>query len=172
MALKSSTYRIISSRSFHRILERCLVMPNYWIFSTSEENWYVIKESRILGVPEAAGKFVERVKPDDIVIIYVMKRGSKTLGGMFTGAFKVTSTWFKEEKLHWPDEVREGKVKYPWRVRLEPIKLGQAKLQELASKLGFIENKDRPHAYLVGTPANLKRPIPGKDGELIVKSLK
>ncbi len=147
-------------------------MPSYWIFSISEENWHVIKESRILGVAKASEKLSEQIKPNDIIIIYVMKKGSKTLGGMFTGAFKVTSTWFREEKPLWPDEIREGKVKYPWRVRLEPIKLGLASFQELAPKLSFIENKTRLHAYLVGTPANLKRPIPKGDGELIIKSLK
>ncbi|MDM7275610.1 MAG: EVE domain-containing protein [Thermoprotei archaeon] len=149
-------------------------MPNYWIFPISEENWLVIKESRILGIPEAAGKFIERVKPGDIAIMYIKNEGSGTLGGMFVGAFKVTSTWFREETLHWPDEAREGKVKYPWRVRLEPLKLGRASFQELIPKLSFIKSKNRRYAYLSlrGTPANRRKPIPKEDGVLIIESLK
>jgi len=93
------------------------------------------------------------------------------LGGRFVGAFRVTSSWFREDEPLWPDEVREGRVKYPWRIRLEPIKLGIADFNELIPKLSFIGNKERANAYLVGTPANLKRPIPEADAKLIMESL-
>jgi predicted RNA-binding protein len=68
--------------------------------------------------------------------------------------------------------VREGRVKYPWRTRLEPLKLGVADFKELAPRLKFVENKERPHAYLVGTPANFRRPIPEEDAKLIIESMK
>lgn len=149
-------------------------MLKYWIIAVSEENWRVIKSNNVYGAPEAQGfkPVCELVKPGDIVIFYVKKKGSKTLGGKFVGVFKVVSDWFREDKPLWPDEVREGRVKYPWRVRLEPIKLGIADLQELVPKLSFIEKKDRPGAYLVGTPANLRRPIPEEDAKLIIESIK
>jgi len=56
-------------------------------------------------------------------------------------------------------------------VRLEPIKLGVAGFDELVPRLSFIGNKERAYAYLVGTPANLKRPIPEADAKLIMESL-
>ena len=63
----------------------------------------------------------------------------------------------------WPDERREGRVKYPWRIRLEPIKLDAAGFEELAPTLSFInKRKDGAYAYLVGTPA-LRRPIPKEE---------
>jgi len=149
-------------------------MPKYWIIPLLEENWYVVKSMNIYGAPEArARKLVSQlVQPGDVVIFYVVKKGSKSLGGKFVGVFRVVSTWFREEKPLWPDEVREGVVKYPWKVRLEPVKLGVAEFRELVPKLRFVENKDRANAYLVGTPANLRRPIPEEDARTIMESLK
>ena len=94
------------------------------------------------------------------------------MGGRFVGVFRVVSSWFREDRVLWPDEVREGRVKYPWRVRLEPIRLGTADFDELVPRLSFIKNKERANAYLVGTPANLKRPIPEEDAKTIMESLK
>ena len=146
-------------------------MVRFWVFAVSEENWFVIKENNVHGVPEGS-KAVELVGPGDVAIFYVKKRDARSLGGKFVGAFRVTSSWFREDKPLWPDEVREGKVKYPWRVRLEPIKLGVADFDKLVPRLSFIKNKERANAYLVGTPANLKRPIPEKDAQIIMNALK
>ena len=149
-------------------------MRRYWIISVTEENWYTIRSSNVYGAPLSQGRkpLHEFVRFGDIIIFYVKKKGSKSLGGKFVGAYKVASEWFREDRPFWPDEVREGRVKYPWRVRLEPIKIGVADLRELVPKLRFIEKKDRPSAYLVGTPANLKRPIPEEDARLIIESLR
>lgn len=146
-------------------------MVKYWVFAVSEENWFVIKENRVHGVPEGSAA-VKLVGPSNVAVFYVKKRGAKSLGGKFVGVFKVTSSWFREDRLLWPDEVREGKVKYPWRIRLEPVKLGVANFNKLVPKLSFIRNKERAYAYLVGTPANLKRPILEEDAMLIMESLK
>lgn len=131
----------------------------------TEDNWQIIKSNNVYGSPESQRfkPIYELVRPGDIVIFYVKKKGSKSLGGKFVGAFRVASEWFREDKPLWPNEVKEGRVKYPWRVRLKPVKLGIADLRELVPKLKFIEKKDRPGAYLVGTPANLRRPIPKED---------
>ena len=81
------------------------------------------------------------IRLGDALIFHVIKRGSKKLGGKFVGVFKTASTWFREKKLLWPDEVREGKVRYPWRIKLEPVKLGTVAPRELIPELTFIENK-------------------------------
>jgi len=149
-------------------------MPKYWIIPVSEENWRVVKSLNIYGAPETkiGRPITQLVQPGDVLIFYVLKRGSKSLGGKFVGVFRVVSTWFREDKLLWPDEVREGAVKHPWRVRLEPVKLGVADFRELAPKLRFVEKKDKANAYLVGTPANMRRPIPEEDAKTIIESLK
>ena len=75
-------------------------------------------------------------------------------------------------KIIMADEVREGKVKCPWRIRLEPVKLGTATLRERVPELTFIENKKKPGVYLMGTPANFKRPIPKEDAKRIIEKLR
>ena len=148
-------------------------MSNYWIVTITEENWQLVQRLKIYGAPETLGlkQARELIKPGDIIIFYIKKKSSKVLGGKFVGAFKVISEWYHEEKPLWPDEIREGKVKYPWRVKLKPIKLGVADFKSLVPKLEFIKRKERPNAYLVGTPANLRRPIPEHDAKEIINAL-
>jgi len=150
-------------------------MPRYWVIPVSEENWHEIKRLNIYGAPEPQGPrkpAYQLIKPGDILIFYVTKKGSKSLGEKFVGAYRVTSTWYREDEPLWPDEIRERKVKYPWRVKLEPVKIGEASFKELVYKLRFATNKERPAVYLVGTPANMGRPIPEEDAKLIINSLK
>jgi len=150
------------------------MLVNYWIIPVSEENWLVIKEVNVYGAPEATrGRHVrELVKPGDVVIFYVAKKNSRTLGGKFVGAYRVASEWFREDKPLWPDEAREGRVKYPWRTRLEPVKLGLVDYGELAPRLSFVVDKKRLGTPLIGTPGNYKRPISRGDAELIINNLK
>ncbi|ACL10890.1 hypothetical protein DKAM_0564 [Desulfurococcus amylolyticus 1221n] len=42
------------------------------------------------------------------MISYVKRGGCARLRGKFAGAFRVASTWFREEKPLWPGEVREA----------------------------------------------------------------
>jgi len=152
-------------------VEEELILARYWIIVVNEENWEIVREKSVYGAPESLRSPTELIKPGDVVIFYVKKKDSKRLGGKFVGAFKVISNWYREDKPLWPDEIREGKVKYPWRIKLEPIKFGIANFRELASRLTFIVKKERPHAYLIGTPANLRRPIPENDAKLILSSM-
>jgi len=144
---------------------------NTWVVPVSEANWEVIKKFNIYGAPEksAASKLI---KIGDRLVFYVTVKGSKTLGGKFVGIYKVVSDWFKENKPLWPDEVAEGKVKYPWRIRIGPVKLGVADFKELIDKLSFAKGRKMPQAMLVGTPANMRRPISEEDLKTILESLK
>ncbi|MEM3546688.1 MAG: EVE domain-containing protein [Candidatus Bathyarchaeia archaeon] len=145
---------------------------NCWIFTVTEENWVTVKNVNVFGVPEARGrKATELVKPGDMLVFYVTKRDSKSLGGMIVGVYKAASTWFREDRPLWPDEVREGVVKYPWRIKIELVKLGTASYERLVDRLSFVKNKGRAGAYLIGSPANFKKPIPEKDFKLIVESM-
>lgn len=142
-----------------------------WLFSLTEENWSTVKNLNILGVPEAS-KAKDLVEPGDMLVFYVAKKGAKSLGGMMVGVYRVTSTWFREDKPLWADEVREGVTKYPWRIRVEPVKLGLASYRELAGRLSFVEKKENANVYLLGTPANFRRPIPESDLKLIMENLR
>jgi len=65
-----------------------------------EENCYIAKSLNIYSIPEAKiGKPITLlVQPGDVLIFYILKKGSKSLGSRFVGVFRVVSTWFREEK--------------------------------------------------------------------------
>jgi predicted RNA-binding protein len=144
---------------------------NAWIIPVSEANWEVIKKMNVYGAPEDSTA-PKLIKAGDYLVFYVTVKGSRALGGKFVGVYKTVSDWFKENKPLWPDEVAEGKVKYPWRIRIEPVKLGVADFKELADKLSFTKGRKMSQAMLVGTPANMRRPIPEEDLKTILESLK
>lgn len=142
-----------------------------WLFVLSELNWDKVKNLNIHGVPEDS-KAPDLVEKGDRIVFYIAKKDSERLGGKFVGVYRTVSPWFREDRLLWPDEVRENRVKYPYRVRIEPLMLATVSFEELVPKLSFVAKKDRANAYLVGTPANLRRPIPEADLELILGSMK
>ena len=142
-----------------------------WVFVVSEQNWDTIKGLSIHGVPEGS-KAHALVGKGDYLVFYVAKRDAEKLGGMFVGVYRAVSTWFREDKPLWPDEVKEGKAKYPHMVRIEPVNVVAVSFEELVPKLRFVGKKDQANAYLVKTPANLCRPIPWEDLNLIMQSMK
>ena len=144
---------------------------NTWIIPVPEANWEIIKKMNIYGAPEnsVAPKLI---RVGDYLVFYVIVKGSRVLGGKFVGVYKAVSDWFREDKLLWPDEVAEGKVKYPWRIRIQSVKLGVADFKELVDKLSFTKGRKMPQAMLVGTPANMRRPISEEDLKIILDSLK
>lgn len=143
---------------------------NYWIIAINEDNWHVIKETNKYGAPEGS-RATQLIKPGDVIIFYVKEKGAKELGGMFVGAYEAASQWYSEHEPLWPDEKAKSKPLYPSRINLKPIKLGKASFRQLAENLSFISNKQVPHAYLVGTPANMRRPISEEDAKLIINTL-
>ncbi len=146
-------------------------MTKYWIIPLTEHNWEVVKKLNIIGVaPRSPARNL--ISKDDVIIFYVVRKGATKYGGKFVGAYRVVSDWYYEEKPLWPDEVNEGKVKYPWRAKIEPIKLGMVDLRDIVEKLSFIAKKNRPAVYLMGTPANFKRPIPAEDAKIILEALR
>ena len=137
-----------------------------WVFVVSEQNWDTIKGLSIHGVPEGS-KAHALVGKGDYLVFYVAKRDAEKLGGMFVGVYRAVSTWFREDKPLWPDEVKD-----PHRVRIEPVKVAAVSFEELVPKLRFVEKKERANTYLVRTPANLSRPIPETDLRLILRSMR
>ncbi len=147
-------------------------MPNYWVAPVNEDNYFVCREFSIFGVKSGQGWVVGKVKPGDALVIYVPKRGCKSMCASFVGAYEIVSDWFEEEKPLWPDERVVGKAIYTHRVKIKPIAEGLVKAEELISKLSFIRNKERWILYLMGTLGNLRRPIPEEDAEKIINALR
>ena len=142
-----------------------------WLIPITEDNWEIIKRKNIYEAPEnsAASNLIKR---EDNIIFYIVKKDSKKLGGKIVGVYRTTSDWFKEDKPLWPDEVVEGKVKYPWKIRVEPVKVGIVDLREIAEKLSFTKRVRILNVLLMGTPANAKKPIPDEDLKVILEHLR
>jgi predicted RNA-binding protein len=142
-----------------------------WLIPVTEDNWEVIKRKNIYGAPENSAA-PQLIKGGDNIIFYIIKKGSKRLGGKIVGVYRTISDWFKEGKPLWPDEVAESKVKYPWRIRVEPVKIGIVDLGEIAEKLSFTKRVRVLNVLLMGTPANAKKPISDEDLKVILEHLR
>ena len=149
------------------VLIRCVWMKT-WLIPVSEENWLVIKEENVYGAPNDISGLV---RCGDWLAFYVMKSRSRRLGACFVGVFEVVGEWFIGRVPLWPDEKRCGRVLYPYRVKLKPVKLGVVKVEEVVDKLSFIKYKDKWQVYFRGCPANFKKPLPEEDVRLIVEML-
>ncbi len=133
-----------------------------WLYPVTAENWNVVKAKNKWGT--AHEKRTKRVSRGDRIVFYV--KGS----GLFQGIYKVISDWYKSDEPLWEDELREGKIIYPYRLDLEPELTGNAVLNELIPRLGFIRNKSMPSIYLQGHvsgPANHSQPIMDSDIQII-----
>lgn len=138
-------------------------MVNYWMCITNEENWKVIKEQKIWGVPEKRGRrLIEGVRPGDLLVIYVMP---KRIGGIFRA---ISEPFESREKIfNWAEFGREEI--FPYRVRLEPVNVPETPrpFEKLLGKLSF--TKDVKRWSLKLRRATLK--ISNKDFKLISQAL-
>ena len=142
---------------------------NFWVFSTTSDSFEVVKARNIWAVSyEKGGKWsVTAVKPDDLLIFYVIKTGQ------FQGVYRVASAWYRNDELVWPEEQAERKKTAPNEIKLQPIALGNANVKHMIDQLEFIKRKDsRWGAYLLGTPANFRKPISQRDYELILDAVR
>lgn len=131
----------------------------YWLVIISAENYEVVKDKGIYGTP--SDRAINRARPGDRLIFYVEETGCDENRYRYCGSFvavaELVGNWYPEETPLWPDEVREGKLKYPLRVELcflkeltsggTPVKLGEVK-DELSRALSKkIENGGNLRPY-------------------------
>ena len=138
-------------------------MVNYWLCVTNGENWRVVKERKLWGVSNRNRRLIERVKPGDLLVFYVMPK-------KISGVFEAASEPFEsdEKVFSWGEFGREEL--FPYRVKLEPVSVPEEPIsfEELISRLGFIVNKKRWTGYLRRAMCI----IPKEDYETIQSSLK
>jgi len=118
----------------------------YWIFVTNEQNWKVVKEKNVWGLPRGRENSIKRVKKGDKAFIYLMqeKTKNKTVPTRIIGFFEVVSDPFTSSERIFKDRL------YPNRVRLKPILVLEKNYLEfkpLVPKLSFIKNKNYWSGY-------------------------
>ena len=137
------------------------------MFSVNRTNWEVVLSKNLWGLRPEKAATSRRVSKQDKLLFVVT--GTRPL--VFTGAFEVAEDWVRDSRLVWPDELQEGKAKYPIRAKLKPLHIGSADFDLLVPRLGFIKKKGSPYSYLRGTPANFQKPIPLEDYRTIVAEI-
>lgn len=138
--------------------------PSYWLFSVTPENWEIARKRQIWAV--RTENIAHKIKKGDFIVLYVTSIRS------FCSILQVVEDWTLAEEAIWTDEIHEGKIKYPYQTKATIITGGLANAKELVAKLKFVENKQRWGVYFLGAPANLRRPIPESDYQLIHETMK
>jgi len=138
-------------------------MPSYWLCTTSRENWEVVKDRKIWGVPSKHFNKISKVKKGDFIVLFKKRDGETP--SQIVGVFRAASDPFYDEKRIFKDEV------YPHRVKLEPHVIPGQPLdfKPLVPKLNFIRNKKKWSVHLMG---KVMIELPKEDFETIVDALK
>nr|WP_206760599.1 EVE domain-containing protein [Sulfolobus islandicus] len=141
----------------------------YWLVPIQEDMWDIIRDKGVYGYKE---NLEEYIKEGDYIIIYVSKYYAKRYGGKIVGIVKVLSNWYEDQTPIYPEETVRNKGIYVYRVKVEPVVIGECDMKKILDKIRFIEDKGQIAKYLRNAPANLKRPIPESDAKIVEECLK
>ncbi|RLF82342.1 EVE domain-containing protein, partial [Thermococci archaeon] len=72
----------------------------YWLCITNRDNWKVIKEKNIWGVPKRHKNTIAKVKPGDRLLIYVKqeRKEKQILEPKIVGIFEAVSEPYEDSK--------------------------------------------------------------------------
>ena len=143
----------------------------YWLCITTEDNWKVIKEKNIWGVPERHKNTIAKVKPGDKLLIYLKQENirGEVKESRIVGAYEVISEPFKDStRIFSSKGMRYSGETFPWRIKVKPIKIFDKPIEfkSLIPKLKFITNKKKWSGHLMG---KAMREIPEEDFRLILE---
>jgi len=141
----------------------------YWLCITTKENWKVIKEKNLWGVPERHKNTISKVKPGDKLLIYLKQERDKdkTVEPRIVAVYEVISEVFRDSSRVFKSPPGMGNETFPLRIKLKPIKIFPTSLdfKSLIPKLKFIKNKEKWMGHLMG---KAMREIPEEDYQLII----
>ncbi|MGQ4834411.1 MAG: EVE domain-containing protein [Candidatus Asgardarchaeia archaeon] len=142
----------------------------YWLCITTEENWNVIREKNVWGVPERHKKVIERVKTGDKLLIYVKQqiKKDKIIDPRIVAVYEAISEVFKDYSKIFKTPPGMENEAFPLRIKLKLIKIFEKPVdfKSLIPQLKFITNKQRWTGHLIG---RAMREIPEDDYQLIIK---
>ena len=143
----------------------------YWLCITTEDNWKVIREKSIWGVPERHKNAISKVKPGDNLVIYVKQEriNNEVKEPRIVAVYEVASEVFKDSRKIFKTPKGMGNEVFPYRIKIKPIKIFKKPIEfkSLIPKLKFITNKRRWSGHLMG---KAMREIPKEDFELIIQN--
>ncbi|KUG19208.1 hypothetical protein ASZ90_011081 [hydrocarbon metagenome] len=142
-----------------------------WIASLNRENWEVVREKQVWGVPKRNQNVVQRVKLGDSILFYVKqekeKEGDEMLPSAIVGDGEVASEPYEEHTRIFGTPPQMGDEVFPYRVRVTPIHAFDepVEFRPLVPDLGFITNKTMWSGHL----RIAMREIPEEDYRLILE---
>ena len=120
-----------------------------WLCVVNKENFEVVKEKRVYGVPARAHNQIGKIRVGDILVFYVISPIRCILG-----ISKSTSSTFEEKKLFpWKDRI------YPYRIEISEVEEVRVRSKEFIGKISSIKNRIPMGTSLI--------PISRKDYETI-----
>lgn len=143
----------------------------YWLCITNEDNWKVIREKKVWGVPERHKNTVAKVKPGDKLLIYVKQENvnGEVKPSRIVGVYEAASEVYRDSTRIFKTPQGMGNETFPLRIKLKPVKIFDkpVEFKPLIPKLKFITNKKKWSGHLMG---KAMREIPEEDFLLIVQS--
>ena len=140
----------------------------YWLCITTEENWKVIKDKNIWGVPARHENTIKKVNIGDKLVFYLKqeKVEDEVKEPRIAGIFEVVSEPFRDSTRIFSSKGMKTNEIFPWRVKIKPIKIFDKPLEfkPLIPKLKFIKNKKKWSGHIQGK-AMIE--LPKEDFELI-----
>jgi predicted RNA-binding protein len=127
--------------------------------------WELVKTHNVYAFAREAER--DKIAPGDRAVFYVRRSDPP----VFVGAYEISGSWEEAKEPFWAEEKAAGKVIWPWRFRLNALRLGAVDARKLSKRLSFVENKDVWSVYLMGSLANFGRSIPESDFEIIFQDL-
>jgi len=146
-----------------------VILLTYWICVTTEENWRIIREKNIWGVPPRSKKIIENVKEGDKLIFYVIqsKKDNEIIPPKIVAIYEASSKAFYDNKPLFKSY--KGKI-FPYRIKIKPIKIAKKPInfKEFVDRLSFIKNKKFWTAYF----RRAMFEIPSMDFEILMKAIR
>lgn len=145
----------------------------YWLCITNEDNWKVIKEKNVWGVPERHKNTIAKVKPGDKLLIYVKQENidGEVKPSRIVAVYEAASEVYRDSSRIFKTPQGMGNETFPLRIKLKPVKIFDepVEFKPLISKLNFITNKQKWSGHLMG---KAMREIPEEDFKLILSVTK
>ncbi|MGC9118519.1 MAG: EVE domain-containing protein [Thermoproteus sp.] len=143
---------------------------DYWLAMMTEENFRRCEERGLYGAPKKGAEFAaSHIKKGDRLVVYVVKEGCSELCQSFVAVWEVAGGWRPSKKPIWPDEEREGRVKYPKVVEIKPVARGVLRLTDAARELEKFDISQR--SLRLYSFYYRRRPIPRELGEYVERAL-
>ena len=141
----------------------------HWIASSNRENAKILDTKRVWGVPRRNRTLMQRVKPGDIILVYVRREleGDTILPSAITSAYEVIAEPYEDHSRLFVTPPQMGDEVFPYRMKVRPVAVFAEPLEfkPLIEDLAFITNKKMWSGHL----RQAMREIPEEDYRLILR---